>query len=63
MNEPLILQLPTVLPPVNIIKKIVICSRDYKEVELDMSITEEKAELEKVIKKYYGRFPVKKVIK
>uniref|UniRef100_A0A914R514 Anaphase-promoting complex subunit 1 n=1 Tax=Panagrolaimus davidi TaxID=227884 RepID=A0A914R514_9BILA len=62
-EKPLILQLPSVLPPLSSIKKIVFYARDYKEVELDMSNAEDKAELEKVLKEYFGRFPVKKVVK
>jgi hypothetical protein len=62
-EKPLILQLPSVLPPLSSVKKIVFYARDYKEVELDMSNAEDKAELEKVLKEYFGRFPVKKVVK
>lgn len=54
----MILQLPSVLPPLCSIKKIVIYARDYKEVELDMSNEEDKTRLEKVLKEYFGRFPV-----
>lgn len=56
-------EIPAVLPPLEIIETITLEARDYKRVEIDMRSKEEKEKFIRVLKEYYGRIPVKKIIK